>query len=241
MHVFKVLLGAGTGLLFSSEIIDSVFYNLVERNFLLIPSSRKQQKIKHYFRFRDDLFFIMDNTLGEHHIFERELASRSGLFRILRESMSFDEAIFLDVCIFQGPRWTECTCLDYNIHIKNTSIWTPLPPDSNHPVQVQHAWPKAQRERYKNRCYSKASKIRASNNLENEFDKVGILNIMKPVRTRDPSTMQTSIVWLILPYKQVWALAAGLRSSHVYKNMLQVRFGWKLGDNHVYQRIKLAR
>ena len=229
------MIGAGTGLICSGDVCDLALYNLVERCFVLLVTTRRAYEIKAYFRFRDDLFIAIGGTASSRREFFHEVQRRSQFFKLEVESINSTKATMLDVTVFKGNGWQESECLDYVFYEKPTSIWTPLAPDSNHPLHVHASWTHAQLGRFSKRCSSTADAGRARVQMINRFKAVGIELATKPARK--PKFHPTVIAWLPLPYKFVWRNLQAQNTGGV-SNIPQMRICWKNGDKHIFRRAR---
>ena len=98
----------------------------------------------HYSRFKDDGFIIIDGTREQRNSFWQKLNRIAGCFQIVFDSVSPHDAIFLDVRLHKGLRWSRTGVLDFSLHLKDSKQWTPLLPSSSHPFSVHLSWPIAQ-------------------------------------------------------------------------------------------------
>ena len=100
--LFQVKRGAGMGLLCSGDICDIAFYKTVEETILPVLAS---WNVVDYFRFRDDIFAIVDGPISCVRGFVEALKANSCVRKLKVESISSHEVVFLDLRIFKGPRW----------------------------------------------------------------------------------------------------------------------------------------
>jgi hypothetical protein len=124
--VYKVCIGSGMGLLFAGDVSDVVYYEHVEKPFLLAADST----LVYYARFRDDVFMILNGPGPSRHALIRNYLSRNSIFKIELESTSYDTCSFLDLNLYKGPRHAVSGYLDFSLHAKETALWRPLAPES---------------------------------------------------------------------------------------------------------------
>ena len=114
-----------------------------EVSFLLCPEIRSTYNIKAYFRFKDDLFFIIGGDREIRRQFYDELKTRSGFFKLKWEAIHRTGVDFLDLHIFKGPRWHSTGVLDYYVKVKTSALGIMLSSSSAHHPSVHMTWPRA--------------------------------------------------------------------------------------------------
>ena len=97
--LFQVKRGAGMGLLCSGDICDITFYKTVEETILPVLAS---WNVVDYFRFRDDIFAIVDGPISCVRGFVEALKASSCVWKLKVESISLHEVVFLDLRIFKS-------------------------------------------------------------------------------------------------------------------------------------------
>ena len=132
--VFEVRRGTGMGLKHSGSIADAAFYSRVERTFALSPVMQAHYLIDLYLRFKDDIL-VLCRSRAAAEAFLRGLRERAGYFALTMESLSAQEADFLEVRISKMPCATAASGLTWSVKpvFKKTSLGQPLATDSAHP------------------------------------------------------------------------------------------------------------
>ena len=149
-------------------------------------------------------------------------------------------------CAFKGYLWQRLTGLDFEIHVKPTSIWSPLSPSSMHMACIQRSWPAAQIMRYRQRFSSVGvSNAKAAERLgklascgivvHNKYDK----------HCTSPKCSENVMSYIVLPSFE--AFAASRVSSAISQHPMphdiccsKVCVSWKLGGRHLVQFFKDA-
>jgi hypothetical protein len=146
--VHEVTKGAGMGSVFSGDASDLHFYVSAERSFALLPAVRREFGIQLYGRFKDDGIIIFGHRCHETRCrFWRLFTAHASEYAMTVDSWSMHEAIFLDVRIFKNHDFAYSKKLDYDLHVKPTSIWKPSGLWSSHSRSVHTSWPMSQLER----------------------------------------------------------------------------------------------
>ena len=149
----------------------------------------------------------------------------------------------LDYC--KGERFLMCSCLDFSLFVKPTSIWRPLSPESMHPVTVHEHWPINQCARIRKRFSDAFLAEKAVQKFECELLKVsGAAVGIKAFVTRTKA--QTS--WLVLPFDFVLGgskISSVVSDIHVPESLRsvfsQVRVSWKLGNKRLMHLLRPRR
>ena len=257
--IFNVIIGSGMGLKCSGELSDYAFYILCEVSFLLCPEIRRRFNIRTYFRFKDDMFFIIGGDRDTRKVFYEELKTRAGFFKLKWETIHRTSVDFLDLNIFKGPRWHSTGVLDYFVKVKTSALGIMLSSSSAHHPSVHMTWPKARVSSIRSRCSSKHLANISVNHFTTRLGNHDPLHIClnniddrTPAAVRRSSCMRSS--WLFFPYHPIWATCglsrkldmiflkwreSLLRAGENIDN-LRVRVAWSLGARTLASRIKLC-
>jgi len=228
----------------SGDIADAALYNAAEKNFLLRPSVRKRYGILHYSRFKDDGLIIVDgkvdlNLLSEMFGTFRELAYP---FTIKLETVGRKGFQMLDLAFSKGERFDVCSCLDFCLFTKPTSIWKPLSPESMHPASVHMHWPIAQCNRIRKRfsCYLKAET--AVQTFESKLFAANGVTVESWVK-RPRSICSTS--WMVLPFDFCLGSSRVMSTvknvvvpESIWSVLSQVKISWKLGNKRLMHLLR---
>ena len=164
----------------------------------------------------------------------------------------------LDLHIYVGNRFRHTGLLDYRLHCKDTAIWVPLSPNSNHHPATHRGWPVDMMRRIDKRCTSKDIARREKQALAHRLLKRGInvfpvhadLNsfsdLSDPIQNlpciRPPTSVDSRVV---LPFHSVWhsaGIASFLRAQSVWVGMVggaaKIGLAWKKGGRHMVQTLR---
>ena len=159
----------------------------------------------------------------------------------------------LDVRIFKGPGWQRTGLLDFDLHVKDTSVKQPLCATSMHHPQVHRFWPPGQIMRFRNLCSDKASLAVATSEfvaslVAGDCDKRAVHSIINSiVACRRHQQRRGEVSWLVLPYRYVWGFAqfekrvASINRTfeHLDADLkpISVRISWRRGNKSLIQRV----
>lgn len=138
-RTYKVVKGTGMGLRHSGAVADASFFTLVEHDFVTEDMDDRlnlSYGISHYFRFKDDIFFVAAQRTRGMEFFQL-LQRRGRHFRLKLEDVSSELVQMLDTAVY-----IENNSLQVMPHFKKTSLMRPLETSSAHSKGV-HAWPLA--------------------------------------------------------------------------------------------------
>ena len=142
-RAWKVCRGSGMGLPHSGEVADMVFL-MNERKFILVSENIMKYSIKAYFRYKDDMMMIIDNTGSNVPRVWYRYKICAAPFEVKMDSISQNECIMLDTRFFKGQRHCATGKMDYEVFFKHTSTGQTLNSDSFHLNSTHRAWPKAE-------------------------------------------------------------------------------------------------
>ena len=91
-----------------------------------------------YARYIDDIFLIWNHGRPDLDAFVRGLNNLKPRIKFTSE-VSEDRTVFLDLTIYKGPRFAECSKLDTEIYYKTTNNFTYVHGRSHHPPHVYKA------------------------------------------------------------------------------------------------------
>ena len=138
-RTYKVVKGTGMGLRHSGAVADASFFTLVEHDFVTEDMQDRLELsygISHYFRFKDDIFFVAAQRTSGMEFFQL-LQQRARHFKLKLEEISCEMVQMLDTAVY-----VENNSLQVMPHFKKTSLMRPLETSSAHSKGV-HAWPLA--------------------------------------------------------------------------------------------------
>ena len=248
---WRTVCGSGMGLICSGDISDLCFYDMCEKDFALTESVQSQYDISMYCRYKDDGFIGIGGTRQSRLQFLSELRRRSRFFKIVVDSIHFNEAKMLDLVVFKGSRWQITGLLDFCSYTKPSSQGMPLATNSGHPNHVHRNWPLAQLHRLERNCSNKRDAVHF---------KTSFCNLLRATTGVQLSPdHHTSVVGrslhsggprLILPFKPVWGKAGVPRILFDIWEKWKNRFhqegvslhasqvAWKLGHPHLAKLLK---
>ena len=249
--LFQVKRGAGMGLLCSGDICDITFYKTVEETILPVLAS---WNVVDYFRFRDDIFAIVDGPISCVRGFVEALKANSCVWKLKVESISLHEVVFLDLRIFKGPRWAATRCLDITLNHKATAQKQVLACHSLHTPSTHLSWPQSLIYRVHKLCNSSQLRQEELERLKNMLtERCGFehANLVFGLRQRHvPRSLRHDtkpiVSRLIIPYHREWeigAVRACLRKvtdrySEVFSKALgaplKVSIGHTLQNRHLH-------
>ena len=246
--VHQVICGSGMGAMCSGEVSDAALYHLAEKS-VLSRQYMEQVGVLAYYRFKDDILAILDGPRKDLHKFSQDLCRAVSPFELQIETVSSERAVFLDVEIYR-PKNFVGGALDYSVHVKKSSQWTPLSKDSLHHPSVHEAWPRAMISRYHRLCkHSQAAQdhisiflasLRRAGASQSFLDSLATPSrVRRPKERRDVRSM-----FLVLPFFPQW-LQSGLQGTLARLNAvwgarlgIRIRVSWKLGESHLVTRLK---
>ena len=136
-EIYIVEKGTGMGLPHSGDVADTSFYSLAEESWVHNLATRTKCSIVAYWRFKDDIFFILENW-HSFRTFLRKFMADAQFFKIEVEGISKYRCTFLDVEV--AKQGTKYICVPY---IKASNVGVPLGLDSAHPWHTHRSWPSA--------------------------------------------------------------------------------------------------
>jgi len=250
-RIWKVTRGAGMGLILGGDVADITFYELCERNFLLLPEVVERFSIKMYCRYKDDGFLVLGGDLTTRVTLWKELSERARYFELKLDSLSRTRATMLDLEIFKGSGWRSTGYLDYSLHTKSTSQWVPLSPSSAHAATVHINWPAGQVKRIRNRCKGKAASKKEVAKFKASYKKVTGLDLPIVKARKKPGILNQKPSRIVLPWRPEWMKASIPRILHeingewerelveagVPSGSEKVQVSWALGGQHLVQKL----
>ncbi len=234
--IHKVKIGTGMGLVCSGEMSDLCFYSLSEKHWSTDRKVMDDHEIYLYVRFKDDILMIVNGESRMWLKYFHEMKNRSKFFVVEMESSSDQSVVMMDVEIFKGPKFKKCNMLDHRVHVKDTSIWSPLSPTSSHPMNIHAAWPAGMVKRFK---------WLSSSNGDFELSKEMLLKRIHRDRScldlmKNPKSQFFSR--MIMKFHPAWqstpisgAIKEATREFSGEWNTISV--GWKLSDTRLVHRL----
>lgn len=145
---YDVRVGAGMGLISSSELSNATFYQLAEADFACCSEIQHRYGVHMYVRYEDDGFFIASGDRDLAVDFLQELKRRAQPFLVLAESVNSFACNMLDLRLWFGNLGNVL----HQVQPKVTSIYTPLAPSSKHRDSVHVSWPDSMIKRAHSLC-----------------------------------------------------------------------------------------
>ena len=68
-----------------------------------------------YYRFKDDLLFILRGDMEVRKNWVEGLRARASYFKLALDCTSLNEVVMLDVRVFKGPKWLQTGFLDTSL------------------------------------------------------------------------------------------------------------------------------
>ena len=242
--IWRVIIGSGMGLLCSPEVSNLAFYALAEKPWALVPAVASRFQMAYYGRFMDDIIVIIAGDPASRVQWATEYKHRSSFFRITCDSVSIDTAVMLDLVLFKGPHWHHSGLLDYKVHIKSTSIWTPLSVRSAHHPNIHLSWPRSQLARLGRRCSSKRDAILAKQDFCDRMLETSGRHIDSSFSSHAHSSQPDTFSRIVLPFSTVLlqaripsvlaSVAAGWAIPSPWSNM---SVAWRLGGRHLVHKL----
>ena len=151
-QMFKVLIGSGMGIRHSSELADTTFYMLHDKD-NISRSVLDDHGINGYWRFKDDILVLGSSKEGANTWFQRFKASPEPVFTM--KCVQFSKKVeYLDP-------WAEISDLGIKTvprtKVSNLDV-PPLQEDSCHNPSVHKSWPRNLLFRKLNLCMDSVSK-----------------------------------------------------------------------------------
>ena len=212
---WQVLTGGGQGTTFAGALADCCFWVLAERRFALLPSVRSRALIKHYSRFKDDIFVVAAPNLGWL-AFWLEFLARARFYKMQYDKVSQTEVTMLDLRVFKGERFSRCGRLDIGISFKPTSLGVPLSTSSAHSSACRRSWARAEVYRFARRVTSREELEKAKDVLLGRLSRFCFPSeIVSAVRQCHPPLSRSrsrillypswgATLWLPLPWHASW-------------------------------------
>ena len=251
---FQVMSGSGMGLACSGEVSDAAFYFLAEKELLSNAEYLRSVGIVAYFRFKDGIVAFLDGVRRGPMKFFNDLSSRSGPFKLELERRSSSGATFLDVHVHKPRFFEDGGPLEFRVHVKPTSQWTPLSELSLHHPRVHAAWPRAMEMRFRRLCKRSVAADEFVSQFRAQMYQAGHrhannLSATSPASTSPARYLSHSIpvLYLVLPFYSQWHRSSVASVVHNLKRVWAPRLGfrvaisWRLGDQHLVQRLKQGR
>jgi hypothetical protein len=135
--VYQVIKGTGMGLFHSGDLADTALYFLSESKWACNPDIQIGHGIDAFYRFKDDIFCIVDSSTQKWEHFLMEYGDRSSCFKMELEDVSEFQVTYLDLLVTKGKRGYKATP-----YIKPSNLGIPLGIQSAHPLSVHTSWPK---------------------------------------------------------------------------------------------------
>jgi hypothetical protein len=139
----QVVRGSGMGMRHSGSVSDAAFHDLVEID-LLSETSRKDNGVELYVRFRDDILVVLANPKFCTGFFSKLISLASSMYEVERECFSLVSTTMLDLRVYKTAGSDGITRLRWKPYIKPTARHVPLTSDSCHPRSCHRAWPVAE-------------------------------------------------------------------------------------------------
>ena len=197
--------------------------------------------VKLWGRLKDDILLIISpQTQQRTERLLDILRMKSRFFKLKVEDISSTSIVMLDLVIYKGVRWQHTGFLDFRVHQKSSSLYTPLSTTSAHPAHVHIAWPRSMARRFKELCTNR----KIAHFLLRDFDRqcVSFNGISlqeldcKPIAPRNNSCVVSHVV---LPYFGEWEFARFRRALRQCGELSsQVRIAFKLGGRHLTHRVQ---
>lgn len=175
-YAYQVCKGSGMGLVCSGEISDECFAKMVEVSFAVREDVMQRYSIHFYGRFKDDGLIIASGEFTKRLEYVQTMRKLSSFFQIEVESSSSVRVVILDLqlskeminedlrtiqlskeiinedlCKTQLSKEiiNEDLCkINYEIHVKRSTLRQPLAQTSWHPMNIHTSWPMGQVQRY---------------------------------------------------------------------------------------------
>lgn len=244
-RVFKVMKGSGMGLICSGEVSDLAFLELVEKSFVLKPHVQRKFGVKHYSRFKDDIFLVMKGDMTLCRRFFRLMQARSKYFVLKCESVSQSEVVMLDVLLKKSAG-----LLQASPYSKPSSNWLPLSHESMHPPHVHTSWPRAFEARLRSLSSTKETaksavhgfRIALAKTCNNHTYLSGLPSTFKHRAPRNPD-----ISYLVLPYfygcnaRELREVIGSVTSKLPPGTLPEIRIAWCLSGNHAIRHLRAIK
>ena len=229
------------GMIPSGFISDAALYALLEKDFILKTSTRKNYRILFYARFRDDIIMICDAQAEDIRELLDTSRTKAHPFKLKLESISSHGFQMLDVSVTLSCKESEAhySC-SFDLFTKPTSIWKPLSPESNHPLNVHLHWPLAQCQRIRSKFSCKNAGEAAVQEFKTRYESSFGIKIAERHKFLSPK-LPTS--WIVFTYSL--CLAKARLSSLVSKcfvppglGFCRLRLSWRLGGKHLIHLLR---
>ena len=249
--IYRVREGTGMGSLLSGDASDLTFYSLCERPYALSPAARRSFGVCSYGRFKDDGLVVFNHCDQiRQDAFFREFRSRALPYVLTVDDMEPSRVSMLDVTFFKGQDFSVSHKLQFQLYLKQTSVWRPLSPWSSHPWSVHASWPKSQEVRNGRRFSSSARAGDAVSKFWEDLVCAFGVSVRGDQATikRNSVTISTQpkSLWMVLPHRLCWAqarianvISKCLRPEDAFKTTMgDIRLSWRLGSPHLCQVLK---
>ena len=193
-ETFKVVIGTGMGLPESADVGDASFLNRVDKK-ILAPGFRRAVGMDAYWRYRDDLLFLMDTAVGEGKRFKliKHMKSNARYFRLQVDDYGSRELEFLDLSIhLVGSR----VVVNY---FQKPNLGPPLSLESGHNVSVHNSWPAAMMKRIKRVSSTKKAAEAAVSKFKSRFTDFFVPSDFIP-KEPDTRLLRPVITWVPMGY-----------------------------------------
>ena len=246
-RVWKTITGTGMGLLCSGEMSDTALCKLCEEGFISAPRTAQEFGLEMYYRYRDDILVGLASDSDTRVSFWHELKKRAAFFRIKLDGMSDSEITMLDITFWKDEAFATTGRLQHRVHVKSTSVWTPLAPSSGHSGHVHRSWPAAQVARHRSLCSTALAKTDAERAFVERLAAFGV--VAEPTRGIGRSAVPAKAdpgSFLALPWHPSLARAklarvlqeAALSWAPVLGRMARVSIAWRNATAHLHLKVR---
>ena len=90
--------------------------------------------------------------------------------------MSDSEITMLDITFWKDGAFATTGRLQHRVHVKSTSVWTPLAPSSGHSGHVHRSWPATQVARHRSLCSTALAKADAERAFVERLAAFGVVD-----------------------------------------------------------------
>jgi hypothetical protein len=133
---FRVVKGAGMGLVHSSDIANFALWRLSEHDYACNSDVALDHGIVGYWKYFDDIFMITSD-ISRFKRWYHGCVTRSQCFVPEIEEISRVAVRMLNMCIYSDDRGV----LQTRTHFKDDSLGVPMSPSSAHVSHVHSSWP----------------------------------------------------------------------------------------------------
>eukprot|EP00929_Paragymnodinium_shiwhaense_P119232 TRINITY_DN91113_c0_g1_i1.p1 TRINITY_DN91113_c0_g1~~TRINITY_DN91113_c0_g1_i1.p1 ORF type:complete len:291 (-),score=6.64 TRINITY_DN91113_c0_g1_i1:132-896(-) len=241
------------GLGCSGEVSDASFYTMAEQPTIGNISWRNRRGLHLYYRFRDNIWFVCNDSDECMHSIVTDIQTHSTCFELKVEGWSSSSTTMLDARIYlEASSTSSFRCMYAR---KPTSIWRPLGSTSMHPMRIHQQWPLHELDRVSRRCTRLTDRQRCMRVFLRRFlnsspHHIAVKAMQAHIRgITQIAGFSTSRVrdivkpsWLVVPFHFAWSNAKLSRRFNVQatspRRTLQVRISWKLGGPHLYRVLR---